>query len=59
MFANNAIFFLSFLSFFLRYYSAQVLCAGKSGKLEDRILAIIVNTQAGVEESWYVLPMTN
>ncbi|KAF9397951.1 hypothetical protein BGX21_008329 [Mortierella sp. AD011] len=31
--------------------SRNVLCAAENGKLEDRILAIIVNTQAGVEES--------
>lgn len=33
-------------------FSAQVLCTGDSGKLENRVLAIIVNTQAGVEEAW-------
>jgi hypothetical protein len=44
-----------FLFCFSRHYSAQVLCVGDSGKLEDRILAIIVNTQAGVEESWYYI----
>ncbi|KAF9156874.1 hypothetical protein BG015_011524 [Linnemannia schmuckeri] len=32
-------------------FSAQVLCAGDNGKLENRVLAIIVNTQAGVEEA--------
>lgn len=32
-------------------FSAQVLCTGDNGKLENRILAIIVNTQAGVEEA--------
>ncbi|KAF9351436.1 hypothetical protein BGX26_010562 [Mortierella sp. AD094] len=29
----------------------NVLCAAENGKLENRILAIIANTQAGVEES--------
>jgi hypothetical protein len=45
---QNVVFHASFF----RYYSAQVLCTGDSGKLENRVLAIIVNTQAGVEESW-------
>ncbi|KAG0282208.1 hypothetical protein BGZ96_000740 [Linnemannia gamsii] len=29
----------------------RLLCTGDSGKLENRVLAIIVNTQAGVEET--------
>ncbi|KAI9237209.1 MAG: hypothetical protein BYD32DRAFT_307349 [Podila humilis] len=32
-------------------FSAQVVCTGPNGVQENRVLAIIVNTQGGVEES--------